>query len=544
MEVGKKLQNFSKGSGFKAQSMILNSFSNIKALGHVDRVTGIVVSPKCDSLFTSSRNGEIIQWSLSGQRKVRVFTKVRKMVVGLEITHDEEFLVACSPPEGIFVIRIRQSEGSVEMESLPFTEGAVIMKLSKDSEYLAFNCKDYTVTVINFRLKTKARVLLLGYPEIKGLGFLYNPEYLVYFTPSNQLVISDFKGNETESITTSNTITCMACGKILNQFALGLTDNSIVLYQYNPTKRTSSITEHLSFIVLLEFSENDQFLVSSSYDKTIRVFSLGNSGNMTMFKVVRCNSSALSFSFTSDLRKIYLGFDLIKSSNLVKCFDLNKEKFEPGFNGHSSLLRRIVFIKDYKEVLTDAFDGTLRVWDCKTGAQLALIAPIKVFECFALAQNENLIVFGCQDTLVVWNIEMNTEKFRVRQEFSSRPNPNMFILQNKFLAFQNYGLFILDLDSKEIRELVVNRNLTLNSQLKIDEEHLISNYEGGKIIFWKISEQMSPLYEFDSRHRMSNVSSKFSKKYLVISLKSRHFAVFNFKKIKLGVNEESKELSL
>lgn len=537
MEVSKILKNFSKGSRFNAQSKILNGFSNVRPIGHSDRITGVVISMKHDSLFTSSRNGEIIQWSLNSQRKVRVFNKAGKMVVCMEITHDEEFLVVCFSSDGIFKIKIEQNEGDVNMENLPFTEGAVIMKLSKDSQYLAFNCKDYTVTVLNFHLRNKARVFLLGYPEVKGLGFLYNPDYIVYFTPSNQLVISDFRGNETESITSTNTITSMACGKISNQFALALTDNSIVLYQVNPTKKISSISEHLSFIILLEFSSNDQFLISSSYDKTIRVYSL-LLNNPTTYKLIKCHSSALSFSFTPDLTKIYMGFDLIKSSNLIKCFDLNKEKFDPGFNGHSNPLKRIVFIKNYKEVLTDAYDGTLRLWDCKTGVQLALIAPIKLFECFALAQNENLIVFGCGNILVVWNIEMNTEKFRVRQDFSFRPNLNMFILQNKFLVFQNFGSFILDLDSKEIKKLTVKKNLNLNSQLKIDEEYLITNYEGGKILFWKISEQMSPLHEFNSRHRMSNVSSKFLKKYLVIALKSKHFAVFDFEKIKLNSREQ------
>lgn len=524
------LRKISKGARFSVQKEILNTFNNVKPVGHTDGVTGILVCAKYDSLFTASKNGQIIQWSLSSQRMVRTWAKLKNLITCIELTHDEEILLACSPPSGIFIFRIGEASNSSNYETLPFSDGAVIMKLSRDSQYLAFNCKDFTITVLNFYLKTKSRVFLLGFPEIKGLGFFYDLNYLVYCSNSNKIFIADFQQNETESITSSYTLTCIACSKLSNKFAVGLTNYSIVLYDTNPTKQKLNLKAHLSFIYQLEFSLNDDFLLSSSYDKTIRILSLQTH---SMIKVIKCNSTPNSFIFTSDLSKIFIGFDHILQSNLLKSFDMAKDRFESGFNCHSKPLSRIVFIKDYREVFTDAQDGTLRHWDCKSGTQVSLIVPSKNFECFALSQNEKILVFGCKNELIIWNLEMNSEKFRVKHEVFDAPELNFFILQNKFLVFMQCYSFMLDLDTKEIRDLKTKKFLQINSQLKVDEEYFITNYQGGRIIFWKNSEECNPVFEFDSRHRMKNLCTGVGKKYLVVALKSNCFAVFDFEKIRL-----------
>lgn len=523
-----------RGARFSVQNRILNMFGNVRCVGHTDAVTGILACFKYDSLFTSARDGEIIQWSLSGQRMVRSFVRLGKMITCIELTHDEEILLACCPTIGICMFRTRESSNTQNYETLPFTDGAVIMKLSRDSQYLAFNCKDYTITVLNFHSKTKFRTFLLCFPDIKGLGFFYDLNYLVYCSASNKIFIVDFEKNETENITSSYTLLCIACGKISNKFAVGLTNNSIALYETNPTKKKIYQTNHLSFIYQLEFSQNDDFLLSSSYDKTLRIHSLQTD---SISKVIKCCSTPKSFTFTPDLSKIFIGFDHIIQSNLLKSFDLTLDKFESGFNCHSRPISRIVFKKDYKEVFTDATDGTLRLWDCQSGVQVSLIVPSKNFECFALSHNEKTLVFGCRNELIVWNLEMNSEKFRVKQDVDSCPELNFFILQNKFLVFQHYKSYMLDLDTKEIRDLKVKKYLSINSQLKIDEEYFITNYEGGRIIFWKNTDECKPVFEYDSRHRMRNLWCGGRKKYLVVALKSNRFAVFDFEKIRMIKNK-------
>ena len=72
----------------------------------------------------------------------------------------------------------------------------------------------------------------------------------------------------------------------------------------------------------------------------------------------------------------------------TKLWDISSGKELFAWAGHGQRLQSVKFTPSGRYVLTNGWDGTLRVWDCTNGLMVALLNDV---ECFAVMPNSNAI---------------------------------------------------------------------------------------------------------------------------------------------------------
>ncbi|KAJ6794654.1 THO complex subunit 6 isoform X1 [Iris pallida] len=84
------------------------------------------------------------------------------------------------------------------------------------------------------------------------------------------------------------------------------------------------------------------------------------------------------------------------------CWDVETGKRKAIFKGHSDYLHCIVARKSSRQIITGSEDGTVRIWDCRSGTCTQVISPEKGYKskesswvsCIAIDQSENWLVCG------------------------------------------------------------------------------------------------------------------------------------------------------
>nr|XP_027068573.1 THO complex subunit 6-like isoform X1 [Coffea arabica] len=95
------------------------------------------------------------------------------------------------------------------------------------------------------------------------------------------------------------------------------------------------------------------------------------------------------------------------------CWDLEKSKIKTVFRGHSDYLHCIVAQSSHSQIITGSEDGTIRIWDCKSGKCVERINPGKdkslkdaspYISCIALDDSESWLACGSGRSLSLWNL--------------------------------------------------------------------------------------------------------------------------------------------
>ncbi|KAL3532644.1 hypothetical protein ACH5RR_006165 [Cinchona calisaya] len=95
------------------------------------------------------------------------------------------------------------------------------------------------------------------------------------------------------------------------------------------------------------------------------------------------------------------------------CWDLEKCKIKMVFKGHSDYLHCIVARTSRSQIITGSEDGTVRIWDCKSGKCIRRIDPgndmnLKdsrpYISCIALDESESWLACGSGRSLSLWNL--------------------------------------------------------------------------------------------------------------------------------------------
>ncbi|KAI4377801.1 hypothetical protein MLD38_015376 [Melastoma candidum] len=94
------------------------------------------------------------------------------------------------------------------------------------------------------------------------------------------------------------------------------------------------------------------------------------------------------------------------------CWDVETGKIKMVFKGHSDYLHCIAARNSSKQIISGSEDGSIRVWDCRSGRCIQVIDPdtnknnvySAYISCVALDASDNWLVFGSGRGLSIWNL--------------------------------------------------------------------------------------------------------------------------------------------
>lgn len=220
---------------------------------------------------------------------------------------------------------------------------------------------------------------------------------------------------------TNNNVTCMKISPDCKFIATGDTDSQITLYQLDPStplskeqfnlntlplNNTTKLIGHSGPVYALDFTPCGRFLISSSYDSTIKIWSL-NLGGLPLVSYkshsapiwsVAINPNGFYFASGSmDMTVRVWSFDHIYSLRLLV--------------GHSADVSCVEWHScNTKYLFSGSLDRSVRMWDISDGSCVRIFVNANVLTSgitsLKSSNDGKLLVVGCADgSLSCWDIK-------------------------------------------------------------------------------------------------------------------------------------------
>jgi WD40 repeat protein len=126
------------------------------------------------------------------------------------------------------------------------------------------------------------------------------------------------------------------------------------------------LERHSERVSSVAFSPDGAHIVSSSYDRTERVWDAHTGKELAM--IDSYSSLVRSVAFSPDGAHIVLGSD----DRTVRLWDCQTGKELAVLEGHSNYVRSVAFSPDGAHIVSGSDDKTVRMWNAHTGKELAV----------------------------------------------------------------------------------------------------------------------------------------------------------------------------
>ena len=197
-------------------------------------------------------------------------------------------------------------------------------------------------------------------------------------------------------------------------FALGYPDGTIRLKDARTGRVTKTINGHKGHVARLTISPDGQILVSDINGDKTRLWDIATGKSLQTFP------EAFSFFggallFTPDGKTLVI-VDGLSRKNKVEFWDVDTVSLRAAIKGDIGKIRALTSPADCKTLVTGSSDGTIRLWDVATGAQLKVIASghNSQFTHLAFSPNGAMLAAGADTTVRIWDTRTGTHLFTSR----------------------------------------------------------------------------------------------------------------------------------
>jgi len=428
--------------------------------------TKFSISPNNNILFTKSSKNDGALWSTSTGKKITDVPFDEKRPSSIQFTSDSKSVIISFGKE-IKVVNLK---------------GNISWKLSNDwLDYFTFNnienkiilpAKNNTAAVYSLVKKQKVLQLsgLFNSPEFSGLDFeqanYYDKAIINYLSYKSNVSISPnenafligkndtsaylidiHSGKKLKTFNSNKTILTHAYNVDGSLLALAGGSNDISIYNTENYELIGKLKGHQALIFDLAFDKKENQLISGSWDGTMYIWNVAKLKAIS--RIDLNNVSAYTVKFDPNDIYAVVG-DLDKSFNYWEID--TKQKFRQ-FIGHTNLVSDFEFSPDGSKIASGSWDNKIKIWDAKTGLQLA---KTKV---------SSPIYSICADS-------------------------------SSFLSGDaNQNIIIWDWNGNRLKELKGHSAAVTDIQLSKDKTTLVSRSANGEVIVWDyISKKMKYKY--------------------------------------------------
>jgi WD40 repeat protein/uncharacterized protein YraI len=193
-----------------------------------------------------------------------------------------------------------------------------------------------------------------------------------------------------------NALTFSAQGGLI---AAASDDGKVYLWDVATGAARPPLVGHTSYVTSLAFSPDGTVLAAGGEDDTIRLWSVADGASLGV--LAGHTSAVASVAFAPDgLHLVSAGAD-----RAVRLWDLVSMTQQLQFSGHTENVNTVTFSPDGSLVVSGAGgieDNTVRVWDARSGAQLAVLYSEGPVNAVAFSPDGSRLAVGGATYLTVW----------------------------------------------------------------------------------------------------------------------------------------------
>ena len=181
-------------------------------------------------------------------------------------------------------------------------------------------------------------------------------------------------------------------------------DKTVRLWDLKGNSISQPLRGHRGWVTSVAFSPDGQIIVSGSYDNTVRLWNL--KGNPISQPLEGHKGSVLSVAFSPDGQTIVSSGD----DNTVRLWDSKGNPIGEPLQGHEDSVTSVAFSPDGQTIISGSHDKTVRLWNSKGNL---IGEPLQGHEDFvtsvAFSPDGQTIVSASRDrTVRLWGIKGNS----------------------------------------------------------------------------------------------------------------------------------------
>lgn len=193
---------------------------------------------------------------------------------------------------------------------------------------------------------------------------------------------------------------------------LGSKDTTIKLWDVSSEECQLTFQGHKKDIACLAVTSDNKYFVSGSNDFTLKIWLTGNPESI--HTIVDYNDSITDVVMTTDICFVIAGSH--ESKKQLRMWDIKSAECVMSFEGHSHAIMRLRILRAHNFLVSSSRDGTVKIWDIKTGAMLNSFdfqSQVKHFDCALESENHYSIIAvtksGTVGFMKLWNPKEHTD---------------------------------------------------------------------------------------------------------------------------------------
>jgi WD40 repeat protein len=166
---------------------------------------------------------------------------------------------------------------------------------------------------------------------------------------------------------------------------------------------------HESFVNCVAFTSDNKYIVSGSWDETIRIWNMIEKKEEGILE--GHTSGVTSLAITTDNKYIISAGD-----KTIRIWNFEERKQESVLKGHTDPVRAVAVTSDRKYIVSTGLDKTVRIWNLQTRLEEAVLEGHSDYvTCISITSDDKYAVSGSVDkSLRVWNLKKRTQKVALR----------------------------------------------------------------------------------------------------------------------------------
>jgi WD40 repeat protein len=242
----------------------LSTFQLIHTLeGHIDYIRGVDITPNGEYIVSGDDSGMIIVWKTSTGKIVHKLTRHDDFIRCIKITPEGNRFIACSDDKTVTLWHIQS--GRLVRVYTGLSDWVYSGDITPDREFIITVNDDYRAEILPYSIDGFRKAITDSH---------FSSEQLYNKHPAQINIKSLFHRKDfSEDITAISDID--KSGKMVT----GYSDGSISIWEVGEKgiKGLSTIQAHDAYIDLLKVTPHGSYIVSSSYDRSVRIHNINGS---------------------------------------------------------------------------------------------------------------------------------------------------------------------------------------------------------------------------------------------------------------------------